>query len=297
MDSKTVTIFTACGPGFGSGHLQRMLALADSIKDDFKTHIVINCECVIPEHLTPLRIRKIPESTDLIIRDMRDSAAGYIHELQKTAPVLAVDDAGEGRHEADHRIDLLPNLLDDCLYTEGRFLYGYNFIDQINSLTDKEITKDIDFAVYAGSPPRQNVLNILKKIIPENSKTVVLAGGEIYELFTGSRPGYSSAAEVMLRSRFIITHFGLTMYEAHLCGAGIIAFNPSDYHSRLTGLVSESMDITELGEYETLSAHAEQILGEKFHSRAQRTAPDAADIKAAADPGLLVFKKFIKSVI
>ena len=111
MDKKNIIIVTGTGGILGTGHLQRMLNLAVHLNstDDFSASIFLKQNYYHTEKsFGNIITDSIPENTDLIIRDMRDSSAEDIQLLKEKAPVLVVDDSGPGNMSADYIITLLP---------------------------------------------------------------------------------------------------------------------------------------------------------------------------------------------
>ena len=136
MDKKNITIITGTGGALGTGHFQRMCYLADSLSHTGRFRVklfIIQGNPDIPELLKEVVTDSFPVETDLVIRDMRDSSEEDIKFFKKTAPVLVIDDTGPGRLFADHVIDLLPNPV-NRIVPEKMFLYGYNFISEINTM-------------------------------------------------------------------------------------------------------------------------------------------------------------------
>jgi hypothetical protein len=101
----------------------------------------------------------------------------------------------------------------------------------------KSIKKDINIAIYVGYDPDKELISNIKKSIPEDISSTFL-----------NDIGY---AEILCRSKIVITHFGITMFEAHICGCEIAALNPSAYHSSLTDLIYDDFGILHMSDYTT----------------------------------------------
>lgn len=251
MDKKNITIITGAGGTLGTGHFQRMCYLADSLNQTGRFSVKLFVAQGNPEIPDPLKdtvTESLPEKTDLIIRDMRDSSAEEITSLRKRGPVLAIDDTGQGRALADHVIDLLPNPVNQSV-PEKLFLYGYNFISEIKTMKTEVIAKDIDVAIYAGYKPDPDVIESIRAAIPDNTSIVLFSYGRPSLLSEKKVPVDTGYTDLLLRSRVLITHFGITMYEGDLAGCRIIAVNPSAYHSELTGMVMDKLNVIPAGEY------------------------------------------------
>jgi len=243
---KKIIIVTGTGGHLGTGHFQRMVNLAMNINREQNLSVSIflpqNNELSLTEKFKDILIENIPHDTDLIIRDMRDSSIEEMKNLKAIAPVLTIDDIGEGRNLANYTLYLLPNKLespDSIKLNHKLFLYGYNFIHGIESLKEKKsIKKDIDIAIYLGFNPDKELISNIKKSISKDLSSILLVNDIGY-------------AEILCRSKIVVTHFGITMFEAHLCGCKIAALNPSDYHSALTDLVYDEFGILHKSYYTT----------------------------------------------
>jgi len=260
MDKKRIVIVTGTGGIFGTGHMQRMLSLAVRLNNeaDYSASLFIkHNEHPFPVQFSNLLTNSIPPSTTLIIRDMRDSSADEILLLKQNAPVLAIDDSGAGRDYADYSLNLLPvpsAAQNKIKLQPSLFLYGYNFIDGILHLDQKySFKKNIDVAVYAGYDPARELVSSIIKSVPLSASSVLLAGGRAQTLTGPVLPAEITYSEIISRSKIVITHFGLTMYEAHACGCSIAAINPTPYHSDLTGIVSSCFNIIYSSEYSLFS--------------------------------------------
>lgn len=260
MDKK-ITIITGSGDILGMGHIQRMLSLAVRLNHEpgFSASIFMKqTGFPLPEKFRPLLIESIPSGTDLIIHDKRDSSVEQMQSLRRIAPVLTVDDSGPGREYADHKIYLLPipsDVIKNVMPETSLFLYGYNFIEGIRLLKGgASFQRDIDVAVYAGYDPSPDLISSIKKSIPERATSVLLAGGRTVSLTGKPLTSEIPYPEAVCRTKIIVTHFGLTMFEADACGCAIAALNPTQYHSTLTGIIRNEFNIIFSAEYSSFSA-------------------------------------------
>jgi hypothetical protein len=260
MDKKKIIIISGTGDILGTGHLQRMLNLAVHLnrKKNFSASIYLKQnEHPVEKKFSGLMTDSIPSGTQFIIRDMRDSSTEEIQLLKQTSPVLVIDDSGPGREYADHAVNLLPlpsRILNDIKPDTSLFLYGYNFSEGIKLLKEKDFfKKDIDIAVYTGYDPSSELTALIKKSIPESAQSVLLAGGGAVCLTGKSSLFESGYAEIISRAKIVITHFGLTMFEAHACGCSIAALNPTEYHNTLTDTVRDDFNIIYSSEYNSFS--------------------------------------------
>jgi len=256
MDKKNLIITTGTDGPLGTGHLQRMLNLASYMneKHDFDISFLIKTgEYPLPPEFSLKKISSLPGGCDLIIRDMRNSTKQEILSLSKTAPVLAIDDAGEGKSQAAYSINLLPLPSSSSSVVDpdyDKFIYGYNFTNGVKNLKNRKISeRDIDITVYAGFTPPPSLLNQIGKSLPSNSRAVILSSGKPVVLTGAPLVEEISYAEILARTKIVMTHFGITMFEAHISGCMIAALNPTAYHSELTETVRKEMKIINASEY------------------------------------------------
>jgi len=204
-------------------------------------------------------VTSIPQSTDLIIRDMRDSNESDILMLKNKAPVVVVDDCGKGRSCADLAIDCLPNIkYTESVRTiiESPFLFGFSFVDFLESSDPKIYSKDIDLCIYIGSQPEKSLLNTLLSYIPDSLAVCVTGNGSPYivnKSCSDPIPVPESFPEVLLRSKAILTHFGISLFEASLCGCSLFTINPTPYHRSLCEISKEVLSLTNFGLFSELS--------------------------------------------
>ena len=234
MKKTIISIISEWGKTYGHGHLQRMAGLVNFLNSKQSIDSFIISKNNPPDPFQDFIIPEIKDETSLIIRDMRDSSEEEIEALKKHAKVLVIDDNGKGKKNADFAIDLLPVPGKNGNYMPECFLYGYNFIQSINNIKEKTIEKSIDLAIYPGMSPDETLINRIISSLPETTRIVVLKGN-------------NSLPEAIISSKVLLTHFGITLYEGDLCGCRIITINPTDYHSELTELIKNELNIINLG--------------------------------------------------
>ncbi len=285
------------------GHLQRMLTLAAVIldRDDYNLSILLNSRESLPSEFGHTFIESLPEKCDLIIRDMRDSSAEEIEKLKKIAQTLVIDDTGGGRDLSNYAIDLLPNQghkVSSSFYREEFFLYGFNFTKGLKGAAGKGKEKFIDIAFYTGSETPGYVTEKLKNILPQNARVIHLTGGSPIDFFSGE-PAYEklSYPEILLGTKVLITHFGITLFEGSLCGCSLFTYNPTGYHRELTALVKDQLNITDLGLYSSEIPHtAINALNMKFQMNKDHSIDEDKIIRTAS-AGAERFYEYIRSLL
>lgn len=303
MDKKRITIVTGTGGILGTGHIQRMLNLALHLNrnNNFSALIYLSQnEHPTEEKFSGLITPFIPAETDLIIRDMRDSTIEEMDSLRRIAPVLAIDDSGSGRRLADFIINLLPVPVTDGITVKPEtelFLYGFNFTQGISLIKNKSsFIKDIDVTIYTGYNPPTELISLIRESIPSSAVTVLLKEGKAENFQGDILKEETPYSEIIYRSKIVITHFGLTMFEAHICGCKIAALNPTKYHNELTETVNDDFAVIYSEEYSQLNPPdlkktitAELLTGfSRIHS--------ADDILKKIDKGINNFSDFLDNI-
>ena len=272
MKNKTISIITDYGTKYGTGHIQRMLNLLNTVnqENEFRAFIVNKKKIPgLPQTLSEFIIPDIKKNSDLIIYDKRDSTVTEINNLQRISKVLVIDDLGPGRDRADFSLDLLPNIKNKNLILElkNNFLFGYNFTESIKNLGNCIINKSIDFAFYPGFKANNSFVKKVLTLFPENSTIVLLLGDKFRMIKNGNilENSKKSYAELILSSKTVITHFGITLFEGEISKCNIITINPTQYHSTLTDLTKKYITITSLGEFQNMDfTGAKDILKKNF---------------------------------
>lgn len=302
-NNMNIAIITDFGDHYGSGHYQRMASLLSALNITGRFNASF-CSKNFPEFI-PLHLKihhkiLIPADTDLIIRDMRDSAAEEIIDLQKSAPVIAVDDIGPGRDYADYRIDLLPNKIhfsDKKDYRPEFFLYGYGFTSALNEIGFNPPDKNIEAVYYPGFDYDEKKLLSVLSLFPDNTEIGVLMNEKSFFIKNRIiRPMKRGYTDVLLQSKILVTHFGITLYEGFAAGCVPIIINPSEYHSSLTSMLPEKIKIHNLGNYGTIDVLQARDIITKILTDSKNIKSDYTFIKEKINSGLTKFIDFIELV-
>lgn len=262
MPEAPIAIISGWDGGLGRGHIQRMASLLDHLVRRTDMPAVLLAERPPDFFPEDLRRHVRPASRGrvaLFVRDMRDSTAEEIRLLKKTAPVLCVDDLGPGRDLADRAVDLLPNPARSDRHPDGGlFLYGYSFCTALSKLGDAVIPKTIDCAIYPGAMSSDDDVRVLLSLVPDGSACAVLRGRDSF-LRRGTyvkEIGQDEYARLLLSSRLLISHFGISLYEARAARCRPVALNPTEYHSNLCDIAPAELGIKNLGTRDTFDPSA-----------------------------------------
>ncbi len=238
MNDMDITIITDSGPHIGQGHWQRMLLLAWYCCHNGIPVTLVHKHGLPAPHGFPVKVSNtIGENTSCIIRDMRDSSKEEIEHLRAIAPVIVIDDCGEGRIHATAAIDLLPNICGNTVNTFEStvplFLYGYNFYRSL-SQAEAFISKDIDCFIYATTFDATPLYDSLDK-----HYSFVCSDGKTCTTNTALLSG-TNYSNLIAQSKVVISHFGISVYEAILCHSHCIILNPTTYHDELSHSVQDT---------------------------------------------------------
>lgn len=252
----TIAVLAGWGEKYGTGHIQRMVALIRHLntKPDVEALLWSDSPPKLITGWAAIPTGKVlGNRIDLIIRDMRDSSTEEMLSLKARAPVLALDDLGPGRSEADFVLDLLPHTYDLPSGTgttdDGLFIFGDTFISGLAGLGERVIEKTIDYALYPGVGAPPEYITFLKSLLPRPSTTALLQGSSLLvDGPSGVREfGQSDYSLLLLSSKVLISHFGVSLYEAAAAGCRPVAINPTPYHSVLSDRAPASLGLRNLG--------------------------------------------------
>jgi hypothetical protein len=300
LNNTAIAIKTDWSGSLGMGHIQRMTALLWHLNNKKNITAALVCGRLpefFPEKLIPFTVKKIGAKTDLIIRDMRDSSSEEITELRKTCPVLVIDDNGPGRDSADYRIDLLPNPVYGNSAAVDFFIYGYNFLSPLQKIREGNIVRDIDFSIYRGNAGSDEHEKFILSLLPAESKIAVLGGknaiihekGREYILNDRSYP------EIILSSKVIISHFGITLYEGKISGCKTVSVNPGPYHNVLSEMAKDKLNLLNLGEAGKIDVESARLKLSGLIRDADDESIKADDVYHAAMDNLENFFAYINS--
>ena len=293
-----IALLCSWGGSFGNGHLQRMASLLQYLnKKGLNPYLVTERKDFPIRDFSTFIEPEITEGTSLIIRDSRDSTSELIRSLRKTAPVVAVDDLGEGRSFADCAVDLLPNLLFPYEQNEKPFIFGHSFSSAIKDLQTAQIMKEIDFCVYAGFGASPEYISFLQSLLPSGSRSVFFDGRTSFESRMGeSIPSKLSYPEAVLSSSNLISHFGISLFEGALCGCSTFAINPTDYHSKLSDVAGPVLGTVNFGVYPDLDCDKVKNSLKEAGSIRKRSIV-IAEVREGIELGLDLFYERIKPFI
>ena len=277
-----ILLVTGQNPFLGRGHFQRMLSLLKYLNNNGHRAYIFateyNASGLAPKEFKAFIINELPREADLILRDKRDSTEDEIQTLQQVAPVAVIDDRGPGREKANMVIDLLPHPQHEFnreFYHPEAFIYGYEFASSIDTIDKAALHKDISFFMYGGFSPERDHVHHLLEMVPKELEGLMLADGKYMQIKNAKLADEINKpyAELILSAQVAVSHFGITLYEAHLGDASLIALNTSQYHHKLCECAKE-LNITHSCVLETAET---EVIQNTIRQAANKYPP--ADVK------------------
>lgn len=291
-----VLIVTGRDGNLGSGHFQRMATLLWRLREKFCVRacmFVQPNEGGCPPELVQWLVGTI-EPAGIIVRDMRDSTEDEIRDLQKKGKVCVIDDRGAGRLRADIRVDLLPHFEKAHDAVRGSFVYGYNFIKNLEELADEIVEKSTDVAIYGGFSGEAR--DFLMTIIPDNCSYYLLGGARPVSGVKGGkeRPKEGNYARILCASKVAISHFGIFLYEAHASLCHVVSVNPTEYHSAISDCAKDDLNLINFG---IRGAFDTEMAKKELQKRIQNPRCNAVESGKVRDRALESVDRFVEHLL
>jgi 2-polyprenyl-3-methyl-5-hydroxy-6-metoxy-1,4-benzoquinol methylase len=247
---RSCMLVPAGGAGEGMGHLVRCLSLAEQLGTRVSIltrHLDPAARGLLAERLStrtkvgqPVVISRIPAARhwDLVVVDARGIDARELAELAGHGLVVCLDEGGEARLFASFTIDTLPGL-------PGRApanLSDPSYLVLPQRLRPSTPKSFRNIVLSLGGEDREHLGEKLAAAMIESGicdprhLTAVegpLAGERTWPAGVVVVRGPASIARLLSRHDLLITHFGMTAFEALAVGIPVVLFNPTRYHEKL----------------------------------------------------------------
>ncbi|MFO8042815.1 MAG: methyltransferase domain-containing protein [Alkalispirochaeta sp.] len=229
--------------GHGSGHLHRCARLAHDLTGDV--------DWLLPTHATPdaygreevfhilgdpevpVRWVDVPHGPyDVVILDQRSTSVQELRELHCTGIVVGIDTAGEARARVHYTIDTLeppPGAARANISDVGLL----HLPDTVRPEWPETIQSVL--VVFGGEGSGDQTVARARELATSGAWSITVVTPEPVDLppeFT-NLTSRGTLPEDLHRYDVVITHFGLTAYEATWARVPVILLNPSAYHERL----------------------------------------------------------------
>jgi spore coat polysaccharide biosynthesis predicted glycosyltransferase SpsG/SAM-dependent methyltransferase len=248
MSKPRIVFCTKAGSNFGMGHLKRCASLAGRADCLFSSTVVLKGRHSAPvagtqgfKHLRFVEDFRASETADLIVTDMRDTNAGVMRRLTRTAPVVSLDDGKAGKKYAHITVSPLPVLREICANYHGpEYMIFDSRILTVPNVPYHE--KKGTVVSFGGSDPHNLTGTVVSCLNTLGIAPDIVRGPFFEHSLEGLRGNVIDSPphlhEIIAKARVLVTSFGITMYEAFFLGTPVVLFNHSSYHSLLAHHVS-----------------------------------------------------------
>ncbi len=229
--------------GHGSGHLHRCARLAQDLTGDV--------DWLLPTHATPEAYGReevfqilgdpnvpvhwvdVPHGPyDVVVLDRRSTSVQDLRELQCTGIVVGIDTAGAARDRVHYTIDTLeppPGATRANISDVGLL----HVPDTVRPEWPETIESVL--VVFGGEGNGDQTVARAQELATSGGWSITVVTPEPAELppELSNLASRGSLPEELHRYDAVITHFGLTAYEATWARVPVVLLNPSAYHERL----------------------------------------------------------------
>jgi len=246
----SILIVPACEPGRGGGHLVRSIALVRELRvlgrEAWLYITSPNAGAVLDAAqfdrswlLAETGLRE--KSWQCIILDRFQTPAEELAHWQKLAPVIGIDEGGKHRGSFDFLIDILPNC--DKITPN---IASPSFLPLPKNKpcpSARPETKPLKILLSFGQEDSAGLGPALaKRLVDHRNIEIILLKGKLsneksYSSFlilnTSLKESISNLNEHLTDYDLIITHYGLTSFEAIYAGVPVLLASPTIYHQKL----------------------------------------------------------------
>ncbi|HEY9595694.1 MAG TPA: hypothetical protein VHE79_14540, partial [Spirochaetia bacterium] len=249
--TRSYLLVPAAGAGDGVGHLQRCLALAERLgprvsilasrMDTTARAFLMERLARLPARRRPTLITRVPSGArwDLVVVDARRTGRAELEQLMRHGLVVCLDDGGEAARHASFLIDTIPGLPG----VREANLTSPAFLDLPPRIRPSKTKRPKKLLVSFGGEDAEDLSGrlldaVIGAKIFEPSRITVVEGPlfrrhEWPEGVTVIRHAESLRPHIA-DADLVITHFGITAFEALATGIPAILLNPSRYHAALS---------------------------------------------------------------
>ncbi|MFA7565748.1 MAG: methyltransferase domain-containing protein [Alkalispirochaeta sp.] len=261
---KRILIVAEHRIGHGSGHLHRCARIVPKLNGHVDWFLPLEGDAdyygrsealeIIANPDLPVRWVDAPEGPyDIVILDRREITLAELRQLNVSGIVIGIDLAGEGRSYCSYLIDALesppgterPNIADSGLL---------QLPDNVRPEWPKQVNRIL---VAFGGEQSGAGSDLAAQIAEQTGLDVYLAARKAVQAPKNVRLLESKGAlqEALAEFDLVLTHFGLTAYEALWARVPVILRNPGRYHSAL----SRSAGFTEIRTAADVKRHTTDV--------------------------------------
>ena len=247
MSKKPVLAIPACEPGRGSGHIIRCMKLVQELREHGRDAFLYLAD----NEKTKRLVRESQFNTAWITGENSDNASwecivfdrfqcppAEFARLKACAPLIGIDEGGPCRAMFDFLIDILPGLARTGLARNNR--RGRAQVPNISNpsllpLPEKKERKtgraageQLKVLVSFGQEDSAGLGPAVAQALAEKNKSGILD----ITLCTAQRL-IPNLCEHLFEYDLVITHYGITAFEALYAGAPVALVSPGAYHEKL----------------------------------------------------------------
>ncbi|MDR3019529.1 MAG: methyltransferase domain-containing protein [Treponema sp.] len=250
--SKSILLVPACEPGKGGGHLSRCMALVRDLRSlgreawlflsDNLNKLLDNSDFDRSWLATDNIISTKP--WEFIILDRFQTPGDELARWKEIAPVIGIDEGGKHRSNFDFLIDILipkkisahePNISDVSLLK-------FPPKSQLKKRTADNKLKIL--VTFGHEDPTGLGIKTVENLLTTNHEgieiTLIRGGLNNEELIVKNEKRFKiidsipNLSERLGEYDLVITHYGITAYEALYAGTSVLLVNPTPYHEKLS---------------------------------------------------------------
>jgi spore coat polysaccharide biosynthesis predicted glycosyltransferase SpsG/2-polyprenyl-3-methyl-5-hydroxy-6-metoxy-1,4-benzoquinol methylase len=255
MDGKGIIIIVpAFEPRRGGGHLTRCMKLAAELRSRGKQAVLFVSSQSDPSlffqslnlnpqwRITEIDLQQIvPDSVEFIIIDRFQTPKDELLNWKKIAPVIGIDEGGGHRDKFDFLIDILaPKNFHkpSANITSSSLLYFPKRPLPVKLSAEKKIKILVSFGHEDPTGLGDTVAHNLSFQNKNGNLDIALLKGVLHTSNSSLKnvrviDAIPNLAEHLGEYDIIITHYGITAYEALYAKTAILLVNPTTYHEKL----------------------------------------------------------------
>ena len=211
---SSILVVPAHEPGRGGGHRVRCIKLAEELRQ-FNIDVCLYDPATSKENLSD-------KDWKCIILDRFKTAPQELASWKKLSVVIGIDEGGPCRDSFDFLIDILPNL---CSIAPNIFDPSLLPLPENKQKTLPAAGCPLKVLASFGQEDAAGLGSAVSKILAEKK------GIELTVTKGNSIPNLS---DHLHEYDLLITHYGITAFEALYAGTGVILVNPTKYHEKLS---------------------------------------------------------------
>jgi len=266
---KNIIVVPSVEKGKGGGHLTRSIKLINELREiGVKAQLYLPCgtetgqfvkifesmnfnqSWLIFDEEIKIRCEELKDSIEseinLIILDRFQTLLEELNRWKKIAPVIGIDEGGKFRDNFDFLIDILipPNIIKpnpNILF----FTTNEHELTRKNEYNQSSISYTLKILITFGQEDTAGLgLKTLQKLLSIKTnqpiEITLLKGNLNTSILSFAIPenvkileSIPNLAESLCEYDLVITHYGLTAYEAFFAGVPVLLAHPTKYHKKL----------------------------------------------------------------